>query len=870
MQRYRNLLLLSLISVLGPLWAGEPLTYEADVRPILKKACFHCHGEAGEREGGLDLRLVRLMIAGGDSGAAIQPGSAADSYLWQQIESDEMPRGDKKLSTGEKDVIQRWLNQGAQTARPEPDDVAEARFTLEELDHWAFAPVVPPPIPQPEGDALENPIDAFIAEGLADAGFGFSERADQRTLLRRVSFDLIGLPLSTDEVDRFLEDPAPDAYARLVDRLLHSPQFGVRWGRHWLDVAGFAETDGGANSDPKRPHAWRYRDYVIHAFNQNKPIDQFLREQLAGDEMTSSQIDVHDRRQLELLTATGFLRMAPDRTSSENRLETRNQAVADVVSVVSSAVLGLSVGCAQCHDHKYDPIGIDDYYRFRAIFDPAFPLEQWQTPGGRWVDFTTEPVKAEASRIEAEAKALEDDLNRRRNELAKEIQELKLADVPEAVRDETRTAVLTSAAERNARQKELLDLYPMVKPVGNIIGLLVEYDMPAYRAFEKELNKIAAIRNTKPSYRRVMLTTERAGVVPTSHVFFRGNPQMPKEAVVPGELMVLLRSGREVEVPVNDAALETTGRRLAYARHVTDGQHPLTARVFVNRIWQHHMGRGLVATPNDFGHSGEAPTHPELLDWLAHDFIQHGWDAKRLHRMILLSRTYQQRSTRTAALDAEDPENRLWGRANLRRLDAEVLRDSLLAVSGRLNDRLGGSSIPVTQNGDGKAVIGVQKIRDGIPVGVDDNHADAFRRSIFVEVQRSLPLDVLATFDLPAMTPNCDTRQLTTVATQALWFLNDNLMLDRSDDLARAAESVSAELEPQIDWLYGALFGAGATAAEQAACREFVSGQAELYRNDPDAKWQKTLAQEPAAADRRALATLCQTLLASNRFLHVD
>ena len=839
-------------------WAAEAApTFERDIRPILKVACFHCHGEDDERKGGLDVRLVRLMMEGGDSGSAITPGDLESSLLWEQIDSDEMPKGEKKLSSEQKKTIRQWIELGAKTARPEPYNVEDARFTEEELSHWAFQPVEDQPYPHSNSVTLNTPIDGFIAARLAEKGLVFSEPADRATLIRRVSFDLTGLPPSPEEVATFEDDPRPDAYPRLVSRLLASPEFGVRWGRHWLDVAGYSESDGGVDSDPKREYAWRYRDYVIEAFNQNKPVDQFIREQLAGDELIREPLDTYNSRHLEYLTATGFMRMAPDPTQSSNTLSDRNMAAAEAIQVISTTMLGLTVGCAQCHDHKYDPIGIDDYYRFRAVFDPVFPLKNWQQPNARLVDMTTEEVKAEAARIEANAKVIEDDLNRRRRELGSEIQELKLADVPDAVRDATRKAVLTKNKDRTDRQKELLDLYPMVKPVSNIVGLLVEYDGPSYRKFEKEQQKITAVRATKPALRKVMATMERPGVIPTSQIFFRGNPEAAKEEVQPNELMVLTRLGRDVSLPINDGTLPSTGRRLAYAKQLTDGSHPLTARVFVNRLWLHHIGRGLVASPNDFGLSGDRPSHPKLLDWLATDFVKHGWDQKRLHRMILLSRTFQQSSRRTPELDAIDPENILFGRANLRRLQAEEIRDAILSVTDNINHHLGGPSIPVTQNGEGKVVIGVQKIRDGIPVGANEDHPDAYRRSAFIEVQRSLPLNMLSTFDLPAMTPNCDLRRPTTVATQSLWFMNDSLMVGRGADLASHLHRHFETSQERITALFIRLFAKPPSADQERACLEFLEEQKEVRVTE------KT-------GNHDALATLCQTLMASNRFLYID
>ena len=832
------MMLLSPLLVL-PL-TGEELVFETDVRPIFKEACFHCHGESGEREGGLDLRLVRLMKEGGESGPALVPGAVDRSLLWEKLADDEMPKGEKKLSADRKDLIRRWIEQGARTARPEPENVEEARFTLEELAHWAFQPVgrVVPPGEGP-------PIDAFVERRLRKEGLALSDRADRRTLIRRISFGVTGLPPTSGEVEAFMNDGAEGAVGRLVDRLLASPQYGVRWGRHWLDAAGYAESDGNAVDDRRRGHAWRYRDYVIAAFNSNKPVDQFLVEQLAGDELVEGGLEVGDPRHLELLTATGFLRMAPDITQRSNSLTDRNTAVADALKVVSTSVLGLTVGCAQCHDHKYDPIGIDDYYRFRAIFDPAFPLHNWQQPGNRLVDMTSPVVNAEREKIEKEAKKEEDAMTERRRNHCAEILEKKLADVPECEREETRQAVLAVEKKRTQRQKDLLEAYPMVKPVDFISGLLVEYDGAAHQRFEKEKQKVAEIRARKPPLRMVMATTEPAGEVPASRIFFRGNPESPREEVEPAEITVLQRSMEKVSIPTHgEEGRKTTGRRLTYARHLTGGGHPLTARVFVNRVWSHHFGRGLVATPGDFGIAGQPPSHPELLDWLARDFMEHGWNLKRLHRMILLSRTYQQSSRRRVEHDRVDPENILLGRANLRRLEAEAIRDALLMVSGKIDLTLGGVPSPVAANGEGKAVLGGNKNR----------------RSAFVAVERRLPLNMLETFDQPVMTPNCSHRRQTTVATQALWFLNDAEVLEHADALARVLEKKWDSGPERLRQLYLRLFAELPTAPELEQCGQFLLSQREIFiQNDPECD-----------AEHRALASLCQVLLASNRFLYVD
>ena len=850
---------------------SEALKFETDVRPILKAACFHCHGEEKKKRGGLDVRLVHLMQTGGDSGEAIVPGDPEASLLWQQVASDEMPDGPKKLTADQKQIILDWIAQGAKTIRLEPKDPDSVRFTEEELSHWSFQPVKEPRVPRPSGFDIRTPIDAFVAERLAKRGLRFSPRAGRETLIRRITYDLTGLPPTATEVEAFVDDETPQAWPRLVERLLSSPEFGVRWGRHWLDVAGYAESDGGSGNDTRRPNAWHYRDYVFESFNRNKPIDQFLREQIAGDELIDGKPDTNNPRHVELLTATGFMRMAPDPTQSSNSLADRNQAAADAVQVIGSSTLGLTVGCAQCHDHKYDPIGIDDYYRFRAIFDPVFPLKKWQQPSARLVDVTSAEDRKKAEEIEARAKEMDAAIQAKKTELAKTIQAAKLSDVPEEVREETLQAVLAPSKERTERQKELLDLYPMIKPVSFIAGFLVEYDNAAYREFEKQKAEVTKVRETKPPKRLVRVATEQQDVVPVSAVLFRGNPNSPGEKVQPGELAVLSQAGQAPALPVNESTRTTTGRRIAYASHLTNGQHPLTARVFVNRIWQHHFGQGIVDTPGDFGLNSEPPSHPELLDWLAADFVKHGWDQKRLHRMILLSTVYQQSARRTPELDAVDPENRLLARANLRRLEAEAVRDFILATTGDLNLESGGPSIPVTTDAEGKVVIGVTKIRDGLAAGVRGQNEAAFRRSAFIESNRSLPLNMLATFDLPEMKPNCDRRRSTTVATQSLWFLNDDQIIGLTGGLAdRLFTNHPTEADQRLDALFRKLFATAPTDEEQQYLSSFLERQEELFRADPNAEWQKKIKAQPDAPARRSLAALAQVLMASNRFLYID
>ncbi|MBL8890145.1 MAG: PSD1 domain-containing protein [Planctomycetaceae bacterium] len=860
--------------------AESELFFEKQVRPILKVHCFMCHGEETEKAGGLDLRLVRLMLAGGDSGPALVPEHGADSLLLQRVDADEMPPGPKKLTAAEKQTLRQWTEQGARTLRPEPEDPQVARFTVEEMEHWAFQPIRRPVVPTaPEGVVVQNAIDLFVAERLSQQGLMFSRAADRHILLRRLSMNLTGLPPTVAELESFLADESDQAYTSAVERLLASPGYGERWARHWLDVAGYAESEGQVVNDRPRPHAWRYRDYVVDAMNRDLPYSKFIQEQLAGDQMIVGPRDPNSDEHARLLSATGFLQMAPDLTQTEDSLLVRNQAVADTIQTVTSAILGLSVACAQCHDHRYDPISIDDYYRLRAVFDPAMPIQHWQPPAQRLVDMTNEATKAERARIEAEAVRLQDDINARRRAHCQTIQDREIQAAPEEVREVLRTAVTTAVGEQTAEQKELLEKYPKVRSIDWIVGQLVEYDGSAHRAFQEEEKKVVAIRDSKPLDRQLMSVSDRPEVV-TSHVMFRGNPSSPLHEVHPGELEVLCQN----RVERSKIGTTSVRRRLDYARQLTDGTHPTVARVIVNRVWQHHFGQGLVRTPGEFGLNGQRPSHPELLDYLAHEFMANGWSLKWLHRQIVSSRTFQQSSTleteepvsigkpesgRASTLET-DPDNRWLGRMTLRRLDAESVRDSILVASGRIRLEVGGPSVPVAEDDEGKAVIGTRILRDGLFAGIQDVGPSAYRRSLYLGAQRSLQLNLLQTFDLPEMKPNCQTRASSTVAPQALLLMNDSWVVDAANQMAERIWGMAETMDAKIDLAFRSAYSCSASPEEIAACRQFIERQSEVFRQDQDAEWQKQLQEQADLDRRRALASLCQMLFASNRFLYLE
>ena len=871
MKKMISQILMFLICWVGQAQGADTVRFETDVRPILKVMCFHCHGEEEKPKGKLDLRLVRLMVDGGVSGAAVVPGKPNDSTLWERIESDEMPEGPKKLTAAQKAVIKTWIEQGAKTRRPEPKNVADAAYTTEELAHWAWQPLKQRHLDKTGSETIDTLLlDTLKAKGVP----GFSKQADDRTLIRRLTYDLHGLPPTPDEVQAYLKDTSKVRTEQLLKRLLGSPRYGERWARHWLDVAGFAETDGNTGGkDHPRPHAWKYRDYVVNSLNTDKPYDEFIREQLAGDELAQHPWKPEDARTRELLTASGFLNLAPDVTEATNTLVDRNQAVADRVKVVASAVLGLTLGCAQCHDHKYDPVSQVDYYKFRAIFDPAFDLADWKQPSKRVFDMTIPGDRAKALTIEKQATQKKVELSIQETAWAREYLAKQLAAVPEADREMVVKANDTTEDKRTPEQKTLLEKHRTVKTIDFIVSNLEEIDRPKFQQLAKQKKEIEKFRATKPPTDLRMIPGEARTFKGTSAVHYRGDPEQPKQAVEPAELFVLARDRKDARIPSNTKDTPTTGRRLAYAKLLTDGQHPLVARVIVNRVWLHHFGKGLVNTPGDFGLNGEKPSHPELLDSLAARFMAEGWSLKELHTWIVTSKAYQQSAARTATLDRLDPENRLLGRMSIRRLEAEAVRDALLMVSGTLNDHLGGPSVPVTEDNSGRGVLGDRELSTfGKPYGelVKPSKEQEGRRSLYITAHRSMPLSMLETFDLPAMAPNCELRKCSTVPPQSLMFLNDDVVIQHADDLTERLWKEADDTPARLKRVHELLFAAEITEDEQTICEAFLKRQAEYFRINGDKKWLETVKKRPHAPDMRAMEALVQTLLSTNRFLYVD
>jgi len=851
--------------------AANEITYERHVRPVLKTHCFHCHGEGDELAGGLDVRLRRLIAKGGESGPAIISKQPAESLLLERIKSGEMPpkEVELRLTEAELAMIEQWIAGGAEAKFDEPDDLdPENYITEEERSFWAFQPVKahsPPTIKQAE--RIRTTIDQFLLAKLEANELCFSSDADQRTLVRRVYFDLLGLPPTPEHVNYFISDESPGAYERLIERVLKSPHYGERWGRHWLDVAGYADSEGYTEDDPIRPYAYKYRDYVIQALNNDKPFDQFIVEQLAGDELLTPPFENLTPKQAEKLIATGFLRMAPDGTGTSNVDQNiaRNDVVAKTIEIASTSLLGLTVGCAQCHNHRYDPISQVDYYAIRAIFEPSLDWKNWLTPQKRRVSLFTDTDRMKSAEIEAEAKKILDQRTKKQEEFILATFERELAKLEEHFREPIRKARETPEKERTAEQKKLLKEHPSTNVTA---GSLYLYDRKAADELKKMQEIANAIRATKPKEEYVRAVWEPTGkALPKTFLFHRGDHEQPKQQLEPRELTVFT-SMKAVDFSANDEALPTSGRRLTYAKWLTSGDHPLVARVIVNRIWLNHFGRGLVPTPGDFGALGAEPTHPELLDWLANEFVVSGWSVKHLHRLMMTSTAYRQSSLRRPEGDAVDADNSLYWRMPIRRLEAEVLRDSALAVSDELNLKPFGEAVPVMADRVGRFVVGKENLNAGRPGAVIPMKGEDLRRSIYIEARRSRPLSVLAPFDLPRMEPNCTSRKASTVAPQALMLMNSQFAATRAKEFARRVENqADNEVAKQIQIAWQLAFASEPSEDELNEAISFVEAQTKHFTANPPPDSKDTKNVKPR---QEALASFCHALLSSNRFLYID
>lgn len=744
------------------------IQFETDIRPILKAYCLDCHGGTIKPKGGLDLRLKRFAVKGGASGTALVEGNPGQSPLWERMNQGDMPPGEKKVPSEKIALVERWIREGAVTKKPEPEQLPPGLgITEEDRSWWAFVPLKRSEVPFGK---YQNPIDAFIGKKLAENGLDFNAPAGSRELLVRAAMVLTGIPPTLEEIQAFEKDKSPDRWTKAVDRLLGSPAYGERWARHWLDVVGYSDSEGDGSADSPRDHAWRYRDWVIRAFNRDLPLDKFILEQLAGDELVPKPWSNLTADHAETLAATGFLRMVPGAFSGEGA----EQVMTDTIKVLSASLLGVSVGCAQCHDHRYDPISQEDYFRIRAILEPAINPAQWRGPGQRLVSLYTDKDRAKAREVDDQIVRDMQKAAERESVLVREAFEKELQKYQEPERTRLREAFIAPGEKRTAEQKDLVTRHPNLVISG---GVLYQYNQAGADEVKGLRDKAQAKGAAKPPEGFVMVMDE-TGAVPQTKLFYRGDPRQPQNEVFPGDLAVLSPDLKPFPIGVKPASPTTSGRRLAYARHLTSGSHPLFGRVMANRIWMHHFGAGLVDTPGEFGRLGQIPSHPELLNWLALELPARQWSLKSIHRLILNSRTWQQSGKHSENGDKLDAGDRLLHRYPTRRLEAEVLRDRILVAAGRLDRTAFGPAVPVVEDISGQVLV------------PDDKP----RRSIYLQQKRSKPVALMGAFDQPVNMVLCEKRVVATNAPQALMLLNGNFVHAQAKHLA---SRIITELEKE-------------------------------------------------------------------------
>jgi mono/diheme cytochrome c family protein len=854
---------------------AAPLT-QHDIIPIMLSRCTVCHG-LRKQDGGLALHTRAAILKGGKSGPVIVAVKPDESLLIKKIRSGEMPPRKLMLQFGivpitdaETDRVAKWIAAGAPEGDVQPDVAGNGPDPLvseKDKQFWAFQSPRPVAVPKVRhAGQVRNPVDAFLLAKLEEKNLAYSPETDRATLIRRASFDLTGLPPEPKEAEAFLADKDPQAYEKLIDRLLASPRYGERWGRVWLDLAGYADSEGlKVNSDRIRPQAFRYRDYVIRSMNADKPYNRFLLEQIAGDELSDYEhASVVTAEMMDNLVATGYLRMGPDSTNERDVdfAIDRLDVIGDEIDVLSSSVMGLTIKCARCHSHKYDPIPQRDYYRLADVFKGAFDEHDWIRPlaeekyglkwPGRYLPYITpgatpvqlmEEEKQRQQRIfdlQKEIESLQGMLAEKAAPLKKKVVDQRLEELPRELREDLRGVIDTAPDKRTEAQKYLANKFE--KQLKVEIADLKKLD-PAFRKEAREIEKkIKLVESSKPPAPQIRALFDRGEPSPT-YILKRGNPTSFGRLVGPGVPAVLtdLKSPFVVEPPWPGA--KSTGRRLALARWLIQPDHPLTARVMVNRIWKHHFGTGIVKTVANFGKTGAQPTHPELLDWLAVQFVRGGWSMKAMHRLIMTSTAYRQVATRNPALDQQYPDNALLSRMPLRRMEAEQLNDTLALVAGRLDETPFGPATPVEVREDG--------LVSPIPT------EKGWRRSIYIlQRRRDIPT-ILESFDLPPMNPNCVERVDSNVALQALYLMNDDMVRLLADGFAeRVKREAGADPQRQIDRVYWIALSRPPTENERKASLETLAGLGKQASREDDGLF--------------ALAKLCHAALNSAAFLYID
>lgn len=735
--------------------AIEVKRFESEIRPILVSNCVKCH--SGDKpKGGLSLTTRANFLRGGNSGAAVSLDDPASSLLLKAVRHEDlkMPPNDK-LTLAQIDALTRWVEAGlawtagtAELAAREEDKL-EPPVDEQSMQFWSFQRVKRPNPPQVvNAHWVKNPIDAFILAKMEALGLSPSGPANKAALLRRAYYDLTGLPPSPKEVAAFLSDDSATAFHKVVDQLLKSPHYGEKWGRHWLDLVRYAETDS-YERDGAKPFVWRYRDYVIQSLNNDKPYDQFIREQIAGDEL--------DEVTSESIVATGFYRIGTWQDEPVDPQQELYEDLDDIVRTTSEVFLGLTVGCARCHDHKLDPVPQEDYYRLVAFFGNI------RRYGTRSLDSV---MAASVRDIDAPAHSAERNIALADHQRQLERLDQELTRLEDVVRGKL------AGGERDDFAFEANRIFIMKKYIEKGIN---QEQFDTYDRITRQRNEL---RNNPPkSQVKALCIKEHGRTAPPTHVLARGNAHAPGDEVQPGFPSVLGFDDPVIAEAADEAP--SCGRRRILAKWIASAENPLTSRVMANRIWQYHFGRGIVRTPNNFGFQGDRPTHPELLDWLASELVAGDWKLKRLHRMIMLSNTYQMTSRANDAAFARDPENNLFWRYDMRRLTAEEIRDSIFAANGTLNRKMYGPSIyPVIPD---EVKAGQSRPGAGWNNSAPEDRA---RRSIYIHIKRSLIVPMIESFDGPELDASCPVRFVTTQPTQSLGMLNSQFISEQARALA--------------------------------------------------------------------------------------
>lgn len=881
--------------------------FEKRVRPVLVERCYECHSvESGKQKGGLRMDSREALAKGGDAGAALKPGSPDESLIIQAVRyhNQDMqmpPKG--ALPKSEIEVLEQWVKMGAPDPRDEQPDLAAAGDREKRAEggkHWSFQPIQRPVVPELKPGGI-NAVDAFVQDKLTEKGLSLSQEADRRTLLRRVTYDLTGLPPTEGEIRLFLADTSPNAYERMTERLLESPQYGERWGRHWLDVARYADSNG-LDENIAFGTAWRYRDYVVKSFNDDKPFDVFLKEQLAGDLMDSPDVTTRHER----VTATAFLNLGAKVLAEPDKEKLVMDIVDEQIDTMGKAFLGLTLGCARCHAHKFDPISQEDYYALAAVFrstqtltrerngaisfwteSPLAGLDEFAQVHSaeqklsaakkkliaaesaakkaietearkRAADYLLAALKLPAHVTLTEAKAQAAPLGLRGEillnchvhlkthgdeEFFEVWQKARFEGRPESIHthyqplfakamapaDKDEAQAVTEA--RNILQKSgLLALPPVADP------LYPEATMKEILALRDE---VEAVEKALPDLPTVMSVADAETILQELKLHIRGNHMVLGEPVARGvpEVMKTAMRGRAPEFPKSKSG------RLELAEWLTDSEHPLTARVMVNRIWTWHFGKGLVGTPDNFGVLGELPTHPELLDWLAREFVSSGWSVKSLHRLILNSATYKQVSAGSGP--EVDPENRLLSVFPIRRLEAEEIRDTVLASAGLLDLTLGGKTVPLRNR---------QFVFNH--TSKDATGYDSRRRALYLPVIRNHLYELFQQFDYPDPSMPTGLRNSSVIAPQALIMMNSELVMGAAAELAAQMDGS----EQSIRALYERLYSRSAREAEVRRCMDFLRVfESELTSKVADAELRVN----------QSRAALCQALLMADELIYL-